>query len=247
MNAAGYSILSAIIVALISLVGIFFIFLKKDKLNKIVLLFVSLAAGSLLGGTFFHLIPESFANSNSIAQSSLLILLGIIIFFIIEHFMHWKHQRIPKSKAHSRPLGVMNIISDSIHNFTDGLVIAAAYFMNIHLGIATTLVVILHEIPKEIGDLGILIYAGYSKKKALFFNFLSALAAILGVLVIILFSGIGNTLSMWVVPIAAGGFLYVAGSDLLPELHKNQEKHFSFRKTFGVILGILLMYSLTLL
>ncbi len=247
MNAEVYSILSVVVVSLISLVGIFFVLMKKDKLNKIILLLVSISAGSLLGGAFLHLIPEAFEKSSSILTTSLLVLSGIILFFVIEHFIHWRHCHIPTSKSHPHSLGTMNIIGDGIHNFTDGLVIAAAYFVNIPLGIVTTLAVVLHEIPQEIGDFGVLIYAGYSKKKALLFNFLSALTAILGALVGIIFAGSSEAFALIVVPLAAGGFLYIAGSDLIPELHKNQEKQFSFKKIIGIILGILIMYGLTFL
>lgn len=242
-----YSILSVIIISLISLVGIFFVLMKKEKLNKIILFLVSLSAGSLLGGAFLHLIPEAFEKSSSLLTTSLLILSGIILFFIIEHVIHWRHCHVPTSKSHPHSLGIMNIIGDGFHNFLDGLVIAAAYFINIPLGIVTTLAVILHEIPQEIGDFGVLIYAGYSKKKALFFNFISALTAILGAIVGILFAGSSEAFSLIVIPLAAGGFLYIAGSDLIPELHKNQEKQFSIKKIIGIILGILMMYGLTFL
>ncbi len=247
MKPEGYSILSVIVVSLISLVGIFFVLMKKDKLNKIILFLVSLSAGSLLGGAFLHLIPEAFEESNSVLTTSLLVLLGIILFFIIEHVIHWRHCHVPTSKSHPHSLGIMNIIGDGFHNFLDGLVIAAAYFINIPLGIVTTLAVILHEIPQEIGDFGVLVYAGYSKKKALFFNFISALTAILGAIVGILFAGSSDAFALIVIPLAAGGFLYIAGSDLIPELHKNQEKQFSIKKIIGIILGILIMYGLTLL
>jgi len=242
-----YSILSVVIVSLISLVGIFFVLMKKDKLNKIILFLVSLSAGSLLGGAFLHLIPEAFEKSSSILTTSLLILSGIILFFVIEHVIHWRHCHVPTSKSHPHSLGIMNIIGDGFHNFLDGLVIAAAYFINIPLGIVTTLAVILHEIPQEIGDFGVLIYAGYSKKKALFFNFISALTAILGAIVGILFAGSSEAFALIVIPLAAGGFLYIAGSDLIPELHKNQEKQFSIKKIIGIIFGILIMYGLTFL
>jgi len=242
-----YSILSVIIISLISLVGIFFVLMKKEKLNKIILFLVSLSAGSLLGGAFLHLIPEAFEKSSSILTTSLLILSGIILFFVIEHVIHWRHCHVPTSKSHPHSLGIMNIIGDGFHNFLDGLVIAAAYFINIPLGIVTTLAVILHEIPQEIGDFGVLIYAGYSKKKALFFNFISALTAILGAIVGILFAGSSEAFALIVIPLAAGGFLYIAGSDLIPELHKNQEKQFSIKKIIGIIFGILIMYGLTFL
>ncbi len=247
MNQVMWIILSVIVVSAISVIGIFFIFLKKEKLNSLLLFLVSLAAGSLLGGAFLHLIPEIIEGTGFTFSVSLLLLGGILLFFSIEHFIQWRHCHIPTSKSHPHSLGTMNIIGDGIHNFTDGLIIAASYFISIPVGIATTLAVILHEIPQEIGDFGILLYAGYSKRKALFFNFLSALTAILGAVVGIILADKSTVFAYIVMPIAAGGFLYIAGSDLIPEIHKKQEKKFSFRYLAGIIIGILIMYGLTLL
>lgn len=242
-----YSILSVVIISLISLIGIFFILIKKDKLNKLILFLVALAAGSLLGGAFLHLLPEIIEGTGFTFRISILILGGIILFFAIENFIHWRHCHVPTSKSHPHTLGTMNIIGDGIHNFTDGLIIAASYFISIPTGIATTLAVILHEIPQEIGDFGVLIYAGYSKKKALFFNFLSALTAILGAIVGIIFAAKSTIFAYIVMPIAVGGFLYIAGSDLIPEIHKTQDKAFPLKNLLGILLGILIMYSITLL
>ena len=247
MNTEFYIILSVLIVSLLSLVGILFIFLKKNTLDKFLMFFVSLSVGSLLGGAFLHLIPEAFGEGGFSLNISFLILLGIVIFFMIENFIHWRHCHIPTSKEHPHHLGTMNLIGDGLHNIIDGLVIAAAYFVNIPLGIATTLAVVIHEIPQEIGDFGVLLYAGFSKKKALFFNFLSALLAMVGAIMGIVFSQHSAVFAYIIVPIAAGGFLYIAGSDLIPEIHKDQEKGLPLKNLGGIILGIFLMYLLTLL
>jgi zinc and cadmium transporter len=247
MNAVIFTLLSVLIVSLISLIGVLFIFLKKEALDNFLLFFVSLSVGSLLGGAFLHLIPEAFGDGGFSLNISFLILLGIIIFFMIENFVHWRHCHVPTSKNHPHHLGTMNLVGDGLHNLIDGLVIAAAYFVSIPLGIATTLAVIVHEIPQEIGDFGVLLYAGYSKRKALFFNFLSALAAMIGAIIGIIFSEKSAIFSYIIVPIAAGGFLYIAGSDLIPEIHRKQETGFSIKNLIGIILGILLMYALTFL
>jgi zinc and cadmium transporter len=247
MNLSIYILLSVFIVSLISIIGIFFIFLKKNTLNSVILFFVSLSVGSLLGGAFLHLIPQAVGNRGVTLRVSFLVLAGILIFFIIENFIHWRHCHVPTSKDHPHPLGTMNLIGDGVHNSIDGLIIAAAYFINIPLGIATTIAVIVHEIPQEIGNFGVLLYAGYSKRKALFFNFLTALTAIIGAIVGILFSEHSISFVSTIIPIAAGGFLYIAGSDLIPEMHKNQEKSFPFKNLIGILLGILIMYALTFL
>jgi zinc and cadmium transporter len=247
MNTELAIILSVLIVSLISIIGIFFIFLKKDKLNNLILFFVSLSVGSLLGGAFLHLIPEAFGEGGFSLKVSFLILGGIIIFFIIENFIHWRHCHNQDCDEHQHHLGTMNMIGDGIHNFIDGLVIAAAYFVSLPVGIATTLAVIIHEIPQEIGDFGVLLYSGFSKRKALIFNFLSALTALIGAIVGILFSQHSQSFSLIVIPIAAGGFLYIAGSDLIPEMHKNQKNKLPLKNLIGIILGILIMYGLTFL
>jgi zinc and cadmium transporter len=203
--------------------------------------------GSLLGGAFLHLVPEIVNNTGFTLTVSFLVLGGIILFFVIENFIHWRHCHIPTSKEHPHRLGAMNLIGDGFHNLLDGLIISASYFVSIPLGIATTLAVVIHEIPQEIGDFGVLLYAGYSKRKALFFNFLSALLAFVGAIIGIIFAEKSTIFSYIVMPIAVGGFLYIAGSDLIPEIHKQQEKRFSFRNLAGIILGILIMYALTFL
>lgn len=247
MNAVIFTLLSVLIVSLISLIGVFFIFLKKNALNNVLLFFVSLSVGSLLGGAFLHLIPESLGNGGFTFKISFLILAGILIFFIIENFIHWRHCHVPTSKDHPHHLGTMNLIGDGVHNSIDGLIIAAAYFVNIPLGIVTTLAVIVHEIPQEIGNFGVLLYAGFTKRKALFFNFLTALTAMIGAIIGILFSESSQAFVSIIIPIAAGGFLYIAGSDLIPEMHKNQENSFPFKNLIGILLGILIMYALTFL
>lgn len=247
MEVSIYIILSILIVSLISLVGVFFIFKKKEKLNKILIFLVALSVGSLLGGAFLHLIPEIVESGNFSLNTSLLIVGGIVLFFIIENFIHWRHCHIQTCKEHPHPLGIMNLIGDGVHNLIDGLIISASYFVSIPLGVATTLAVVIHEIPQEIGDFGVLLYAGYSKKKALFFNFMSALVSLIGAVIGIFLAGKSNAFVNLVIPIAVGGFLYIAGSDLIPEIHKKQKSNFSIESLLGILLGIFLMYLLTFL
>lgn len=242
-----YIILSVVIISLISVVGILFFLFKEKFLEKILLFLVALSAGSLLGGAFLHLILEMIEEGTFTLNTSLLILVGIVLFFVIENFIHWRHCHVPTSKSHPHHLGVINLIGDGIHNLIDGMIVASAYLINIPLGIATTIAVVMHEIPQEIGDFGVLIYAGFSKVKALFFNFLSAIVALVGAIIVILFSGTFENIAHIIVPIAAGGFIYIAGSDLIPEIHKKQQKHFSIKNLIAIILGILIMWALTFL
>jgi zinc and cadmium transporter len=242
-----YIILSVILVSIVSIVGILFIFMRKQSLEKILLFLVALSVGSLLGGAFLHLIPEIIESGNFNINTSFLILGGIVLFFVIENFIHWRHCHIPTSKDHPHSLGTMNLIGDGVHNLIDGLIIASAYFVNIPLGIATTIAVIVHEIPQEIGDFGVLLYAGFTKKKALLFNLLSAIMAIFGAIIGIFFAGNSENFTKIVIPLAVGGFLYIAGSDLIPEIHKKQNKNFSLKSLIGIILGIMIMFAVTFL
>lgn len=238
------SLISVFIVSLISLVGILTLLIKKDKLKQIILFLVSFSAGSLFANAFLYLLPEAVGEYGFTLQISLFLILGILIFFILEKFIHWRHCHIPPSKQHLHPIAFTNIVGDGLHNLIDGMIIAGSYLAEPMLGIATTAAVILHEIPQEIGDFGVLLHAGLSKIKALFFNFLSALAAVIGVIISLLISANTENYLIFLLPITAGGFIYIAGSDLIPELHKEVAPSKSFMQFLFIILGILAMVSL---
>jgi len=236
--------ISILIVSLISLIGTFTIFFSDKKLNEIIFLFVGLSVGALLGDSFIHLLPESLEKSSPITVG-LLVMFGILIFFLIEHFIQWRHcHSIECSNLEHKSFTTMVLIGDSTHNFIDGIIIASAYFVSINLGIVTTIAIILHEIPQEIGDFGVLIHGGYSKKKALALNFLSAIMAFLGAFIaFLLIDYIPNIISFFI-PITAGTFIYIAASDLIPELHKTTKAKNIILQTISIIIGIALMYLL---
>lgn len=164
-----YTVISVIIVSIISLVGIFTLSLKAKSLEKILIYMIAFAAGALLGDVFIHLLPEISENEFTFS-SSLYILLGIAFAFVIEKFARWRHCHNPTTKSHPHYLSTMNLFGDGVHNFIDGIIIGVSYLVSIPIGIATTLAVVFHEIPQEIGDFSVLIYAGFTRKKALFFN-----------------------------------------------------------------------------
>ncbi|MBU1111410.1 MAG: ZIP family metal transporter [Nanoarchaeota archaeon] len=247
MSAAFYTIISVLAVSLVSIIGVIFIFLKKQSLKKILLFLVSLSAGSLFGGAFLHILPEVVEEQGFTLTISLSVLGGIMLFFLIEKVIHWRHCHIPTSDDHPHHLAPMNLIGDGVHNFVDGLIIAAAYLVDVHVGIATTLAVLLHEVPQEIGDFGVLLHAGLSKAKALFYNFLSALTALVGAIIGLIIGSGSEMFTLLILPFAAGGFLYIAGSDLIPELHK-ECKPKDIALHFGaMLLGIGLMVALKFL
>jgi zinc and cadmium transporter len=173
--------------------------------------------------------------------------LGILAFFVIEKFIRWRHCHVPTCDDHPHPVAMMNLIGDGFHNFMDGLLIAASFCSSFSLGVATTLAIAFHEIPQEIGDFGVLIHAGFSKVKALAFNFLSALTAVLGVVVALVLNNQIEGFSQFLVPFTAGGFIYIAGADLIPELKKETNLPKSAFQLLGLVLGIGVMLALTLL
>jgi zinc and cadmium transporter len=246
MSVWAYSISSVVIVSLISLIGVFTLAFKKDKIQKAILFFVSFAVGALFGDALIHLIPETFEKMDSKLSASLLILAGIIIFFALEKFIHWRHCHDVSCENHWHPMVTMNIVGDMIHNLIDGMVIAGSFSISIPLGIATTIAVVLHEIPQEIGDFGIMIHGGLSVRKALTLNFLSATTAILGAVIVLVLGSHITNLSVFLLPVTAGGFLYIAGSDLIPELKHETKIAASVGQLMAIVLGIAVMAALLL-
>jgi zinc and cadmium transporter len=242
-----YTFSSVIIVSLISLVGVFSFSVKEEMLKKYIGMFISLAVGALLGDAFIHLIPETFEKFKNTTLAGILIISGILLFFVIEKFIHWHHHGEDKKEPHIHPVGKLILFTDGFHNLIDGIIIGVSFLVSIPVGIATTMAIVLHEIPQEIGDFAVLIYSGYTKKKALFFNFLSALTAIVGAFIALIFGSTTEIFTAWVLPIAAGGFIYIAVADLIPELHKIKKGRDSILQLFTLLIGILLMIALVLL
>jgi len=237
-----YIIIANLIISLASLVGVFTLSIKEKKLDKILHLFISLSAGVMMGGAFLHLLPEAQEKISNTTDIYLILLFAFVFFFLIERFLFWRHCHVHgKCEVHNT-FGYMNLVGDGFHNFIDGVVIAGSFMTDIRLGIVTSLAVILHEIPQEIGDFGVLLYSGFSKKKALMANFLVATIAVLGGIVGYFLSlKIANFIS-YLLPFTAGGFLYISACDLIPEIRKETNMQKSLT-AFGVFLiGILIMY-----
>lgn len=242
-----YSLLSVILVSLMSFIGVLTLSLNIKKLKNVLLFLVSLAAGSMLGDAFIHLLPEAVEESGFGIGISLSILFGILVFFIIEKFIHWNHCHMPTSRKHVHSAGIMNLVGDGLHNFIDGLIIASSYLVSIPVGIATTIAVILHEIPQEIGDFGILIHSGFKVPKALLYNFLTAITAVLGAIISLYLGNLVGSFNLFLIPFTVGGFIYIAASDLIPELHKEVKISKSIMQLFGLVLGIAFMIGLIFL
>jgi len=238
-------IIACVIDSLVALIGVISLWFSKVALNKIVKYLVAFATGALLGGAFFHLLSESL-NELSYFTSSSFLMIGFVLFFVTEKFLHWHHcEENGKCKLRKRKSFVeLILIGDGLHNFIDGLIIAASFLVNMPFGIVTTLLIISHEVPQEIGDFGILVYGGLKRKTALFWNFISQLTCVLGGIAGYFVSEAYNV-SIYLLPFAAGGFIYIAAADLIPELYK--EKEMSFKTIFIFLLGIFIMFFMKLL
>lgn len=242
-----YTLLSVLAISLVSLIGLFGLSLKERALKTSLFALVSLAVGALLGDAFIHLIPEAFAEGTNALMVSLAIVGGVLAFFVIEKALHWHHHQGIEDVEHgTKPVGKLILISDGFHNFIDGIIIGASYLVSPEVGVATTIAVILHEIPQEIGDFGVLIHAGFSRAKALWYNFLSALFAVAGAILVFVLGSNIEGIVVFMVPIAAGGFIYIALSDLIPELHNQADKsaRHAILQFFWIIIGVLLMVLL---
>lgn len=240
-----YILASTIIVSLISFAGILSISLRQELLKKFIWVLVALSSGAMLGAAFFNLIPEAVASSE---DAFIYILGGILLFYIIETLLHWHHCHTDdcttETTLHTKPYAYMNLLGDGLHNFTDGIIIAAAYVTDINLGIAATVAIILHEIPQEISDFGVLISAGFSRKKALLANFITALTAIIGATLTFFLASVIEVVPI-LIAMGGGGFLYISLSDLIPELHRERNPKKLLLQIAVLLIGLVLIYLIT--
>jgi len=234
-------IATTVIISLIAFIGVLTLSLKEKILSKIIMVLVALSAGALMGGAFLHLIPEAVENFATFDIFTY-ILVGFIVFFFVEKILHWRHCHKENCKIHT--FAYMNLVGDGIHNFIDGLIIAASFVVNIHLGITTTLAVALHEIPQELGDFGVLIHGGFKKSSALLLNFATAITAIIGGIVGFFLASYAQASISFLLPFAAGGFIYIAASDLIPEIRKETSLWKSLLYFAVFVIGIMIMYCI---
>lgn len=258
MNASVAALLSVFGISLASLVGALTLSLGRARLERLVFLLVAFAVGAMLGGALLHLIPESYEALGNGPETGLLVLAGVLAFFVLEKFLHWRHQHgVPEalegatghhghSHAHlavgpggeAAPFALVNLVGSVAHKMIDGAIVAAAYMVSIQTGIVTTLAVMLHEIPQGIGNFGVLVYGGYPPPKALLYNFATGLGGLLGAGLVLTVGAEVDGLADWLLPITAGAFLYIAGSDLIPEL--NQRHSYPATKAVGQLVMMLL-------
>jgi zinc and cadmium transporter len=242
-----YTLLAVLLVSFVSLIGILALSVKDKILKRILILLVSFSAGALLGDAFIHLLPEIVEKEGGFTlEISLFILSGILVFFVVEKLINWRHCHELECEEHSRSFTYMNLVGDGVHNFIDGTIIAGSFLISTHLGVATTIAVLLHEVPQEIGDFAVLVYGGFKKRKAIMFNLIAALFAVIGAVIMLVLESFISYLPVFLVPFTAGGFIYIAGTDLIPELHNEVRPLVSLAQMVALIMGIGIMFSLTL-
>jgi len=248
MTAWEFGLASVAAISMISLIGVLTLWLADKKIKKAFFFIVSFAAGGLFGDAFLHLIPEAASLNGFETAESFLIIVGILSSFAVERFLQWRHCHIPTSQEHPHSFAYMNLFGDAIHNLIDGLIVGGSYIASVPLGISTTIAVMFHEIPQELGDFSVLVYGGFNKTKALMFNLLTALTAVVGAIIAFVAGSAIEGFVPLLIPFAAGNFIYIAGSDLIPELRKDELNLKKAALQFvSISLGVLTMLFLLLL
>jgi zinc and cadmium transporter len=246
-------LLSVLAVCLVSLVGVATLSYGTVRLRRLAAMLVSFAVGTLLGDAFIHLLPEAFATHEEPLGPSLLVLGGMFVFFVVEKLLRHHHGPLhdhhhAHGGEHARPeLAAINVIGDAVHNFIDGVLIGASYLVTPALGLSTTLAVVFHEIPQELGDFGVLVHSGLTVRKAVLLNLASASTAVLGAVMALAAGSVaGGAVSSVLVPMAAGGFVYIASADLIPELQHDRSLSSLLLQAGFIMAGIAVMGALTL-
>lgn len=236
-----YTLSSVAVISLISIAGAITLVFREEALRRSLLFLISFAAGSLLGDAFLHLLPEATETPDGFGLTvSFSLLGGVVALFLLEKLLHWHHSHLPGPEV-LHPVAITNLAADGIHNFIDGVIVAGSFLVSTPLGVTTSVAVVLHEIPQELGDFGILVHAGLAPRKALALNFLTALTAVVGAVLTLVLADHVRDVTRYLVPITAGTFVYIASTDLLPELHKEPELRKSSVQLAGLVLGIALM------
>jgi zinc and cadmium transporter len=241
MSTLAWILISGALMSAIALVGAVTLVLPRQHLRRILMPLVALAAGTLLGGGLFHMIPGSLAAGGSVRGVFLWVLVGFSLFLALEQFLHWHHCHRGESDC-QHPIGYLILLGDGLHNFMGGLAVAGAFLVDVRVGIVAWIAAAAHEVPQELGDFGVLVYSGWSRRRALLFNVLSALTFLLGGIVAYLASFKADV--TFLLPLAAGNFIYIAASDLVPEVNKPRDLRHGAVHLACFLGGALVLYLL---
>lgn len=240
MSILVWILLATLVMSLFSLIGAITLVFSDKVLRVMIFPLVAFSAGALLGGAFLHMIPEALEVSDDKTTIFLWVLAGFSLFFLMEQFINWHHCHEAPCD-HTKPVTYLILIADAMHNFLGGLAIAGAFLVDIRVGIVTWLVAAAHEIPQELGDFGILVHGGWSKSKALLFNLLSGLTMVIGAMIAYFASAKFNV--SFLLPFAAGNFIYIAASDLIPEIKHSVKLKHNLIHFFSFVSGLLIIYA----
>lgn len=239
---------SAGLIWIASLVGGLGVLLRVELLNRLISHLVSFAVGALLGGAFLHLIPKAFSHTVVGEDTPIYVVAGILLFFVLERFLHWHHEHhVEPNDRMDRPLITMNIVGGAMHNLVDGLLVAAAYGVGVEAGVVTTMAILFHQVPQEMGEFGVLVHAGLTPRTALLYNFLSGFGAIAGAAIAIAIGSLASDFSPILLALTAGAFIYIAASDLIPELHRAPGRRAALIQLVLMVAGVGVMLLPSLL
>ena len=238
MSTLAWIIVGGVLMSAIAMVGSITLILKPDTLNRLLLPLVAFAAGSLIGGAFFHMIPAALDAGRTSLEVGIAVVIGFTVFLFLEQGFHWHHCHRAQSDCR-QPLTYLILIGDALHNFLGGLAVAGTFLIDVRLGITSWLAAAAHEVPQELGDFGVLIHGGWSKRRALLFNVLSGLTFLVGGLVAY---GLSARVDVsWLIPFAAGNFIYIGASDLVPEVNKHCDPRGNAMNLLAFMLGLALL------
>lgn len=247
MDTLGYILFFTLLGSVFSLIGGIILLAKEKLALKISHYLASFAAGALLGTAFFDLLPEAFEEAERTGADTNIFfwaLMGVLTFFLLERFIHWFHHHHEHNAEEKKSIVPLVVLGDTVHNFLDGVVIAATFLVSVPLGMVTALAVAAHEIPQEIGDFGILLHRGLKRKKVIFINLMSAIGALVGAVITYLIGERIETIMPILLSITAGFFLYIAASDLIPEIHNEDNKKVALIETVLLLLGVFIIWYL---
>jgi len=238
MPLLGWILIFSLFGSVFCLIGGIFLLWRQKLAKKIAIYLISFAAGALLGAAFLHMLPEAVSKAGG--KILIYALIGLLVMFLVEKFLLWYHCHNRKCPVHGFAYTIL--IGDGVHNFVDGIIIGASFLISIPLGIITALAVAIHEIPQEIGDFGVLIHAGWKRKKVLLYNLLMASATPIAAILVYFSSSFFDKALVPLIAFAAGNFIYIAGSDLIPEIHKHYSPGKAILQSIFLGFGILFIW-----
>jgi zinc and cadmium transporter len=240
MTTLAWILVAGVGMSLLALVGTVTVVLPPATLERLLLPMVGLAAGSLLGGAFFHMVPESVDSLGNGLGVYGALAMGFLVFFVLEQFLHWHHCHRADHSGH-RPLGYLILLADGLHNLIGGLAVGGAFMVDVRVGAITWLVAAAHEIPQELGDFGVLVHSGWRARAALLWNFASALTFLVGALIAY---GLAEHIEVaYLLPFAAGNFIYIAAADLLPEITSEPRSRDKLETTAAFLVGLGILFT----